>query len=108
MLRRTSLKPRAKRKSAAMRRYHDWVARRGCCVCGGPATVHHVSASIHGGRVARSDMRVAPLCPEHHQIQFGPRFSVEALGHRGFLAEHGVDLPALADMLWASYERREG
>lgn len=85
----------------------DRVAAMGCCVCGGAATIHHVTAKVEGGRISRSHRLVAPLCPRHHQIIFGPRESVEALSHRGFFAEYGIDLLALAEMLWASSERSE-
>lgn len=107
MLRKTPLKKgRGKGPNAAEKRHFDYVAGKGCCVCGDPATIHHVSASVHGGRITRSHQRVVPLCPRHHLIQFGPHESVEALGHRGFFAEYGIDLLALADMLWASSQRR--
>jgi hypothetical protein len=52
------------------------------------------------GRLMRSDWRIVPLCPAHHQIQHGPRDSVEALGHQGFYLRHGVDLLAVSDNLW--------
>lgn len=68
------------------------VAQMPCLVCGGQATVHHVTASIHGGRFTRDDFLTVPLCPWHHQIQHGPRQSVEALGHDGFYREWGIDL----------------
>ena len=101
MLRRvTPLRPKAKRKSAAVKRHHDRVARQGCCVCGGEATVHHVTGYADKmGRFSRDDWLVAPLCPAHHQIQHGPHQSVEALGHRGFFQEWGIDLLAVAEML---------
>jgi hypothetical protein len=63
-------------------------------------TLHHVSATIHGGRITRSHKLVVPLCPKHHQIQHGPRESVEALGHGGFHITYGVDLLAAAERLW--------
>lgn len=90
--RRTPLKTKPKRKTAEARRYHEYIAGLPCLVCGGQATVHHVSSSIHGRRFARNDMLVAPLCPTHHLIQHGPRESVEALGHRGFYEAYGIDL----------------
>jgi hypothetical protein len=78
------------------------VAQLPCLVqsCGWAATVHHVTASIHGGRLSRSHKRVVPLCPRHHQIQHGPRYSVEALGHGGFYREYRIDLLAAAEQLW--------
>lgn len=78
------------------------VAGMGCLVCGSPSTVHHVTASIHGGRLTRSNQRVVPLCPRHHQIQAGPKESVEALGHGGFHATYGIDLLSEAERLWSA------
>ncbi|MES2295232.1 MAG: HNH endonuclease [Pseudomonadota bacterium] len=75
------------------------IAAMPCLVCGAQSTVHHVTASIHGGRLSRSNFRVVPLCPAHHQIQHGPRESVEALGHSGFWVFHGIDLLAEAERL---------
>lgn len=94
-------------KTAAEQRHMDRVAAMGCLVSGKPATLHHVTASIHGGRIARSHKRVVPLAPEYHQIQFGPQTSVEALGHGGFFATYGIDLLAEADRLWAESVKLE-
>lgn len=91
---------KANRKSAAEKRHMDRVAAMGCLVSGKPATLHHVSATIHGGRIARSHKRVVPLAPEYHLIQHGPKASVEALGHGGFFEKYGIDLLAEADRLW--------
>lgn len=73
-----------------------------CLACRkpGPSTVHHVTGSIFGFRLTRSHKRVVPLCPEHHQIQHGPRKSVEAIGHRAFFFEHGINLEEEAERLW--------
>lgn len=70
------------------------IAAMPCLACGapGPSTIHHVTASIHGGRLTRSNYRVVPLCPRHHLIQHGPHESVERLGHSGFWVFHGIDL----------------
>lgn len=67
--------------------------------CRSPATAHHVSSTIHGGRIARSHRRVCPLCRAHHQHDYG-RESVERLSHRGFYERFGIDLLAEADRLW--------
>lgn len=75
------------------------IADMPCLVCGARATVHHVTAKIEGGRIARRHDRVVPLCPIHHQIQHGPRESVEALSHRGFWLTYGIDLLAEAERL---------
>jgi hypothetical protein len=88
--------------TAQERRHMDRVAALGCLVCGSPATLHHVTARADApGRLTRSHKRVVPLCPRHHQIQHGPRESVEAVGHRGFYTMHGIDLLAEAERLWA-------
>ena len=93
---------RAKRKAvpAVERRHMARVAEMGCLVCGGPSTIHHVTSDGHK-RLTRSHRRVVPLCPRHHQIQHGPRESVEALGHAGFQATYGIDLLFAADQLWS-------
>ncbi len=83
------------------RRHQARVAALPCLVCAvWPVTLHHVSASIYGGRITRSHKRVVPLCAKHHQIQHGDRESVEALSHRGFWLKYGIDLLAEADRLW--------
>lgn len=87
--------------TAQEKRHMERVASLPCLVCGARSTVHHVTASIHGGRASRKHNRVTPLCPRHHQIQHGPRDSVEALGHGGFYREHGIDLMAEAERLWS-------
>ena len=84
----------------------DRVAALPCLVCARKATVHHVTASIHGGRLTRRHDRVVPLCPVHHQVIYGPRESVEALGHRGFYHTYGIDLLAEAERLWSESEER--
>lgn len=75
-------------KEASDRKYVAWIASLGCMVCHRKATVHHVR--FCGS--ARDDRRVLPLCPLHHQIQWGPRSSIEALGKAKFEARYGVDI----------------
>jgi len=60
--------------------------------------VHHVTSDGYK-RITRSNWLVTPLCPAHHQIQWGPRESVEALGHAGFTQAYGIDLLAVARRL---------
>jgi len=97
----TRIKPKAGAAPTAEERKHwERIARMGCLVCSDPATIHHVTGSPHGGRVTRKHSRVAPLCPKHHQIIYGPKESVEALGHRGFYRMYGIDLLAWADWQW--------
>lgn len=87
------------RPTALEKRHIAAVAEMPCLVCGCRATVHHVTGyADRMGRAPRSHMRVVPLCPPHHQIQFGA-YSVEALGHRGFFKWHGIDLMAEAERL---------
>lgn len=87
----------------ADRERFDRIARLGCLVCGAAATIHHVTASIYGGRLTRRHDRVVPLCPMHHQAVFDPYanrpVSVENLGHRGFWKLHGIDLLKEAERL---------
>lgn len=100
MLRRTPLKAKPKRKTAEARRYHEYIAGLPCLVCGQYGVqIHHVTASIHGGRISRNDFLVVPLAPQYHQIQHGPRTSVEALSHRGFYEAYGIDLEQEATKL---------
>lgn len=87
--------------TAAERRHMDRVAALGCLISGRPATLHHVTGyADRMGRLGRSHRRVVPLAPEYHHIQHGD-LSVEALGHRGFFREWGVDLLAEAKRLEA-------
>lgn len=93
-----------KSKTAAEKRYHEFVASLPCLVCGRhPVQVHHVTASIHGGRFSRSHWLVTPLCCEHHKIEFGPLNSVEALGHAGFFLAHGYDLEREGERIAAEW-----
>ena len=90
-----------KSPTPAEKRHMARVAALPCLVCGSQATVHHVTGyADRMGRFARSHQLVTPLCPVHHQIQHGPRESVEALSHRGFFREYGIDLLAEAERLW--------
>lgn len=95
------LKRKASDKPNAAEKLHmDRIAGLPCLVSGRhPVTLHHPTASIHGGRVARSHSLVVPLAAEFHLIQFGPHFSVERLGHGGFFRKWGIDLMAEAETL---------
>lgn len=86
--------------TAAERRHGQRVRAMPCLVCSGPSTLHHVTGSIHGGRITRSHQLVVPLCARHHQVIFGPTESVEALSHRGFYITYGIDLEREAAFLW--------
>lgn len=96
-----------KQPTAIEKRHIERVASLPCLVCGARSTVHHVTArSDRRGRLTRSHKRIVPLCPAHHQIQHGPHYSVEALGHQGFYQVHGIDLYGEAERLWAESEMR--
>lgn len=79
--------------TASEKRHMARVAQLPCLVSGRrPVTVHHVTAyADRMGRFSRSHSLIVPLAAEYHLIQCGPE-SVEALGHCGFYARHGVDL----------------
>ena len=95
----------AKPPTAAEKRHLERIAALPCLACGARSTVHHVTArSDRRGRLTRSHKRVVPLCPAHHQIQHGPHYSVEALGHQGFFRIHGIDLYGEAERLWQESE----
>ncbi len=80
-------------KPVAIQRHHDRVAALGCIISGKPATLHHVTGyADRPGRFTRDEWLVVPLAPEYHLIQFGPKSSVEALGHQGFFLTYGIDL----------------
>lgn len=107
LLRRAPIKVKPRRTPlAAERRHLHRVAGMGCLVCGGESTVHHVTSDGFK-RLSRTHERVVPLCPRHHMIQFGPKESVEALGHAGFEATYGIDLLAAATVLWAQSQEAE-
>jgi|SRR4249919_2422289 len=116
MLRKTALKPgRGKGPNAMEQRHFDRVVEIGCLVCGGGATIHHVTGyADRMGRLPRSHQRVVPLCPVHHQACFDNAsmpVSVERLGHQGFYREHGIDLLKEAEGYWeisVNLERKAG
>ena len=95
-----------KQATALEKRHMARVAELPCLVCNAqPVTIHHVTGFADRiGRFSRSHRLVVPLCPEHHMIQWGPRGSVEAIGHRGFYREYGIDLKAEAERLWKERE----
>jgi len=105
------MKPSRLKPSRGKPPYKVWarhLARVGqmpCLLSGRPATVHHVTGyADRMGRIPRSHKLIVPLAPEYHLIQFGPKTSVEALGHRGFYRVHGVNLFAEAERLWSESE----
>lgn len=93
--------------NAVERRHFDRIGAMPCLVCDRrPVTIHHVTATVHGGRISRSHQRVVPLCRAHHQHDYG-NLSVERLGHAGFWRVHGIDLADEADRLWKYSEDAE-
>lgn len=95
--------------TAAEKRHKGSVAKLPCLVCGArPVNVHHVVGyADRMGRITKREDRVVPLCKWHHDVQNGPKMSVHALGHRGFYQEHGIDLMAEAERLWAESVEQE-
>ena len=86
--------------TAADKARRDRVGSMPCLVCGAASTIHHVTGyADRMGRLPRCHRLVVPLAARYHLIQHGPRESVEALGHRGFYATHGIDLLAEARFL---------
>jgi len=98
-----------KAATALEKRHMARVAGLPCLVSGRrPVTLHHVTGyADRMGRFTRSHRLVVPLAAEYHLIQHGPKISVEALGHRGFFQEWGIDLLAEAERLWAESEALE-
>ena len=106
MLSRTHLRAKRKYKPVELERFHGWVAEHGCLVCGSDATVHHVTGyADRPGRFSRNEWLVAPLCPAHHQHDYGP-LSVERVGHQAFFSIHGIDLRDEAMRLAETWQRR--
>ena len=112
MLRKAPIKRgRGKGPNAMEKRHWTRVAEMGCLVCGGEATIHHVTGyADRMGRLPRSHQLVVPLCRHHHQAVWDnaslPQ-SVEMLGHQGFYREHGIDLLMVAERLWVQSEEME-
>lgn len=113
------MKPKANEKpTPEEQRHHDRLRALGCLVlrqnvieshrCKGRTTIHHTTAPITGGRIARSHQLVVPLCAKHHQIQDGPHESVERLGHYGFYLVYGIDLLSEAERLWQESVHEQG
>lgn len=101
MLRKSPLRVKSRHKPASVQRHHARVGSLPCLVCGQyGVTLHHVSGyADRAGRFSRDDWLVVPLAPEYHLIQFGPKTSVEALGHQGFFETYGIDLLEEAERL---------
>ena len=75
------------------------LASMGCVICGKPATIHHERR--YG---APTDHRLlVPLCPEHHQIQWGKE-SLEYMGHEKFEEMFKGQLDGLTLLEWAKRE----
>jgi hypothetical protein len=103
------MKPKAGAPPTAEEARHiERVGQMPCAVCTmRPVQVHHVTATVHGGRISRSHKRVVPLCFKHHKIEGGP-LSVESLSHSAFTKQWGLDLLSLADALWVASKRLTG
>jgi hypothetical protein len=105
MFRKQSMKrSRGKAASAIEKRHLDRLTDIPCLACGRlPIERHHVTGyADRMGRLTRRNDRVVPLCAMHHRVGAVGGFeqSVEALNHRGFFMEYGIDLMAEAERLW--------
>lgn len=50
-----------------------WIRKQPCYVCGKYGSeAHHITIKGMGGRNARNDMQVLPLCHKHHRGEFSP------------------------------------
>lgn len=104
MLEKTRSRSQAKRPRRLVCKAHlAYVASQPCCVplCGrpSPSNVHHLRVPGSGACAGRrsADNFAVPLCPEHHQGQFGVHgYSSEVV--RWKIWE--VDPLALAAQLW--------
>jgi len=88
------IQERIKPKLAKQPKHLARVAGLGCCVCRGPAEIHHVRT----GNQARDDRRVVGLCAGHHRLNadaFHQLGSSEAC-----FKVHTVDLVREADWQW--------
>jgi hypothetical protein len=83
-----NLKPKRKGKRITDQGYLDAVDALGCCLCGMPATIHHVHAGEGMGQRA-ADYRSIPLCPKHHQ-HGGLGVAIEA-GRNSWQIQHGSE-----------------
>ena len=88
---------RIKPKLAKQPKHVARVAGLGCCVCQGPAVVHHVTELGHG-RITRDDRFIVALCALHHNMG---NDSIHLLGSNArFFEVHGIDLAKEADFEW--------
>lgn len=75
------------------------LASLGCVICGKQATIHHERR--YG---APTDHKlIVPLCPSHHQIQWGKE-SLEYMGHEKFEKMFHMELEGLTLTEWARRE----
>lgn len=86
--------------NAEEKRFHEFVKRAGCLVCGRPADIHHIISDGHK-RISKDHMHVTPLCREHHQGDKG----YHGLGsHNAFKDMYGIDLHKAGIELREMYE----
>jgi hypothetical protein len=92
----------AKSPNAKERRHFAKVAALPCLVCGAwPVDVHHVIGYADRiGRAPKRHDRVVPLCKPQHDVQYGPKTSVHAMGHQRFCEANTIDLMAESERLW--------
>lgn len=82
----------AHKPTKAESQYMDTVARLGCCVCGGPAEIHHLLTGAGMGQRA-DNYTCIPLCASHHRTG-GYGIAIHA-GKRTWEQRHGTELELL-------------
>lgn len=81
-----------KRATADERRHLAKVAALGCCVCGMPAEVHHITTGVGMGQRA-GHYDTIPLCPQHHRLG-GHGVAIHS-GKKSWEQKHGTELEHL-------------
>lgn len=81
--------------------FHSWLRALGCLVCNREPSIHHVT-SDDSGRIPRDHYHCTPLCPDHHQGQYG----IHMLGHKKFCEMYGIDLDNEGKELLTTYKEQ--
>jgi hypothetical protein len=55
-----------KAPTTAQRKRFEILAEMGCCICGQPSEIHHLTTGVGMGQKASHDDTI-PLCPDHHR-----------------------------------------
>lgn len=72
------------------------IAELGCCICGQPAEIHHITGIVHRGLGSKSHWtQVIPLCVNHHRAG---KYAVHG-GVKTFEERYGTQEELLAKVL---------